>query len=103
MSLGNYNKRGESLPLENRPSPWWLRFGAALICVAMFTLVRAALDPILGVTHPFVTFYAAVAVAAGFGGFGPGLIALPLGLLAGNYFFISPRYALILHEGIQRP
>jgi PAS domain S-box-containing protein len=64
----------------------------------VLTVVRAALDPILGVTHPFVTFYAAIAIAAGCGGLGPGLFALVLGLIAGNYFFISPRYALTLHE-----
>jgi PAS domain S-box-containing protein len=68
------------------------------MCVALLTLVRAALDPVLGVTHPFVTFYAAVAVAAWFGGFGPGLFALLLGLLAGNYFFVAPRYGITLHE-----
>jgi PAS domain S-box-containing protein len=97
LSLGNYIKRGRKSAAGKSSSPWGLRFGAALICVAVLTLVRAALDPILGVTHPFVTFYAAVAIAAGFGGLGPGLVALLLGLLVGNYFFVSPRYALTLH------
>jgi PAS domain S-box-containing protein len=78
--------------------PWWLRFGAALICVAALTLVRALLDPLLGITYPFVTFYAAIALAAWFGGMAPGVFALLLGLLAGNYFFVSPRYTLNFDE-----
>jgi PAS domain S-box-containing protein len=98
LNLGNYIKVGRKSADGKSSSPWWLRFGAALICVAVLTLVRAAFDPILGVTYPFVTFYAAIAIAAGFGGVRPGLFALLLGLLAGNYFFIPPRYALTLHE-----
>lgn len=40
----------------------------------------------------FALFYAAVAVAAWYGGIGPGLLATALAVLASNYFFLPPFY-----------
>src|SRR5690349_10769919 len=56
--------------------PAWLRHGVALACVVLGCLVRKALTPVIGPTAlPFITFFPAVAVAAWFGGLGPGVLA----------------------------
>src|SRR4051812_33367854 len=70
------------------------RYGVALASVAVACGVRVVLDPVLGPHTPFVTFYGAIALAVWFGGFGSGLMALILGLVTANFFFIAPRYTL---------
>jgi PAS domain S-box-containing protein len=44
--------------------------------------------------NPFMWFYLAVVFAVRLGGFGPGLLAVTLGGVLGNYFFLEPRYSL---------
>jgi K+-sensing histidine kinase KdpD len=55
------------------------------------TAARVLLDPVLGDTHPFATFYVVVVLAAWYGGVGPSLLTLVLGTLAAMYLFIPPR------------
>ncbi len=45
-------------------------------------------------SSPFMVFFAAVIVAAWFGGLGPGLLATALSTLLSWYFFLSPQYSL---------
>ncbi|TMQ29596.1 MAG: DUF4118 domain-containing protein [Planctomycetota bacterium] len=71
-----------------------VRYGAALLAVAIAFLARKFLDPFLGNHHPFTTFYVAVTAVAWYAGLGPALLAIVLSYLAGDYFFISPRYAI---------
>src|SRR5215475_8329725 len=79
----------------DRPSPlrrWFfsrprlLLYGVALLAVAVVWLARIALAPILHDHSPYLLFMPAVLVAAGLGGWGPGLaatgLATVLGLLA---------------------
>src|SRR5262249_53956822 len=68
-----------------------LRYGTAALAVAMATIVRLALDPVLGDRFPFATLFFAVLVAAGAGGRGPGLFATVLGALAATTFLLTPR------------
>jgi PAS domain S-box-containing protein len=63
---------------------------AAIGAVALAFGVRALLDPILADNVPFVTFFAAAAVAAWYGGVGPGILAATLGFLAAHHAFMSP-------------
>lgn len=49
-------------------------------------------DKFLADAHPFPFFIAATAVAAWYGGIGPALVALTLGYLGADWFFIAPRY-----------
>jgi K+-sensing histidine kinase KdpD len=70
---------------------------AYLVCVisvALATLLRFALDPLLGEHHAFTLFFAAVAITAWFGGFTPSLLATLLSYFAGDWFFISPRHQI---------
>jgi PAS domain S-box-containing protein len=59
--------------------------------------VRLWLEPALTDRIPFATFFAAVALTAWFGGFGPCLAAIVLGSLASWYFVLEPRYTFALH------
>jgi PAS domain S-box-containing protein len=62
--------------------------------VAAATLVRSLLDPWLGNTLPFITYFAAIVAAAWFGRLGTSLFAVVLSCIAADWFFISPRYSL---------
>jgi PAS domain S-box-containing protein len=57
-----------------------------LAAVALAGVARWLLGPVLGPTLPFFTFYFATVAAAWYGGFGPGVVSLALGIAAGSYF-----------------
>ncbi len=69
--------------------PAWLRYGIAVMVVALALGLRLAMRS-LPEAYPFSTFYAAVTVAAWFGGAGPGVVAIVLGFLAADYFLVPP-------------
>ena len=56
--------------------------------------MRFLLDPWLGNTLPFITYFAAIVAAAWFGRLGPSLFAVVLSCIAADWFFIPPRYSL---------
>src|SRR5688572_20177468 len=77
----------------SRPStrPAWLRYGVAILCALAGLLLRQAISPGVGPTAlPFIFFFPFIAVAAWFGGFGPGVVAMALGGLAAAKFFFEP-------------
>ena len=63
-------------------------YGLAGAAVAGAFLIRLAIDPILGDRQPFPMFYLAVAFATWLGELGPALLALVLGYLLGDFFFV---------------
>src|SRR5262245_38404106 len=67
---------------------------AAAGFVAAATLARALLDPWLGDSLPYITYFAAIVAAAWFGRFGPSLFAVALSCIAADWFFLPPRYSL---------
>lgn len=69
-------------------------YGLAVVCVIVALLVRLGLAPIFGERSPLLLFLIGVTVAAWYGGVGPGLLAMILGLLLADYYFISPLFAL---------
>jgi PAS domain-containing protein len=73
------------------PALW--HSGAAALGVAVATLVRFALDPLLGDHLPFIFYFAAV-VVAWHGGRGPALLALALSAPVALWLFVPPRGAL---------
>jgi PAS domain S-box-containing protein len=77
-----------------------LKYGVAVIATLAALAVRLALDPVLGVHSPYLPFIVAVIVAARFGGRGPGFASTVLSTLGALYFFIEPRYSLLIarHE-----
>ncbi len=62
--------------------------------VVVATIARMLLDPWLGNTLPFITYFAAIVAAAWFGRLGPSLFSVLLSCVAADWFFISPRYSL---------
>ena len=72
-----------------------VRFGVAVIAVAAATALSVLLQPILGRTL-FIFYFAAVVGASWFGGFGPGLAATFLAILAADYYLIPPARELSL-------
>src|SRR4051812_32955473 len=69
----------------------WVRYGIAVASVILGWLAREALTPGVGPTAlPFVFFFPAAAMAAWYGGFGPGIAATILGAAAADWFFIEP-------------
>ena len=71
-----------------RRSPW-LRYGAALAAVAFALLLTALTHPDIA-QHDHSLLFAAVLVAAWFGGLGPGLLAAATGIAADHYLFVAP-------------
>jgi two-component system sensor kinase FixL len=59
--------------------PQLILYGIALVAVGVAWLASAALAPVLGDQSPYLLFVPAVLVAAGLGGWGPGLTATILG------------------------
>jgi PAS domain S-box-containing protein len=73
-----------------------LRYGSAPLLVLAALAARLALDPLLGQRAPRATFYAAIVVAAWYGGLGPALCTLALGFVAVLYFYFWPPHAVLL-------
>ena len=76
-----------------------IRYGFAVLLVALATGVRVALRPIIPTGFPFLTFFLAVMLAAWRGGVGPGLLASVLSTLAADLLFIEPLYEFHLAAG----
>lgn len=68
-------------------------------CIGLATLLRISLDPLLGDNQAYATYYVAVALLAWLAGWWPALLAMVLGYVAGDWFFVPPRHAL----GIEDP
>jgi signal transduction histidine kinase len=66
------------------------RYGIAVLAVAAAALLRLGLQPMMGATPPYNTFFLAVVVAAAAGGLGPGLLATVLGALVGILLALRP-------------
>jgi len=71
-----------------------LGYALAVVSLAIALWIRMLLDPLLGDHLPFGPFVIAVVITSWFGGWRPSLITLLLGLLAGAFFFMPPRWTL---------
>ena len=56
--------------------------------------MQLVIDPYVGDTLIFSTYFAAIVVAAAYGGFWPGVLAIVLSVVAADWFFVEPRYSL---------
>jgi PAS domain S-box-containing protein len=64
----------------------------ALAATAMAALLRAWLSDSLGMSLPYVTFFASVIISAWFGGWLGGLIGTGAAAVAARYWFIAPSH-----------
>ena len=83
-------RRAVWLELRNNYSGYLVSLGA----VALATVLRIGLDPVLGDHHPFTLYFASVAIAAWYGGFGPAVVAIFFSYFAADWFFITPRFEI---------
>lgn len=85
---------------QNSPGafPQVASYVVAVVIVLMAAVTRRLLDPLLGDSVPYITFFLAVVVAGGYGGLGPALLATVLGLVLARFLFISPRHSLRMPE-----
>jgi PAS domain S-box-containing protein len=65
----------------------------SLAAVVVAVVVRWPLGPVLGDELPFFSLYFATIFSAWYGGFGPGLLSLALGIGCGTFFFVEPRFS----------
>jgi PAS domain S-box-containing protein len=71
-----------------------LRFCWPVLLTSAAVSLRMLLSPWLGIHLPFATFYISVTLSAILGGALPGFLAIVLGILASDYFFIPPIHTL---------
>ena len=74
------------------------RYGVALLAVALVTVVRFAMQPLVSAEAPFLLFYAAVMATGWYGGFRPGMLTTALCAVVAGYFFIEPADSLELNS-----
>jgi PAS domain S-box-containing protein len=88
---------GETEPLPKAKRRPLLGYGIAVLAVGLALLLQFVLTPFFGGdpnSSPFMVFFAAVMVAAWFGGLGAGLLATALSAVLSNYYFLAPQYAI---------
>jgi PAS domain S-box-containing protein len=88
--------------MRNTPDSLLLRYGSALVSIALATWVRVLLDPVLGDQFPYATLFLAVLLTAWYGGFRPAMVAILLGALSSIYFLIPPRGSFSVQGWDQR-
>lgn len=64
--------------------------------VALACVFRLSLNPLLGDSHQYTFFFAAIALTSWFAGFWPTVVSIALGYALADWFFVAPRYALDL-------
>ena len=72
----------------NRPA--WLRCAVGVFVAIIAAAIRLQFLGILELRAPFLTFFAAVAVAALYGGLGAGLLATAVSAALADYFWMEP-------------
>ncbi len=88
--VGQIGGRLENLSANSTKAGWLWRYSLSTLLVITAFATRRSLNPILRDALPFTFFVTSSILAAYFGGFGPGLYALLLGWLLGDYFFVAP-------------
>jgi len=91
-----------ALPTERGVRPWWLRYGIAIISLALATNACLLLDPFLP-RHPYyLWFVCALLFTAWYGGVGPALVNLLLGPVALAFFVLHPRFSLSIESPVDQ-
>ena len=74
--------------IKNRPL--WLRCTIGVLAAVLAAAIRLQFLEVLELRAALLTFYPAVAVAALYGGLGPGLLATVVSAALANYFWMEP-------------
>ncbi|MBI3964510.1 MAG: DUF4118 domain-containing protein, partial [Chloroflexi bacterium] len=81
--------------LSTTASGYALGVLASGLALAIALLLRPVFE-----ANPFLSFFAAIAVSARYGGLGSALLATALGGLASTYFFLHPLYSFGLEDAV---
>lgn len=77
--------------------PWW-RYAAAVILIAVITVVAWFLYPVLSPVNLSMLYLLALILAAMFIGRGPSILAAMLSALTFDYLFIAPRFSFAVAD-----
>jgi len=89
--MAEYEREESGLITHDAGIPQWLlRYGFALLVVAVSTAIRYWLGGMFGVTPPYLTFFPAIMLVAIVAGLNPALVGTFLCALAADYFFLKP-------------
>jgi PAS domain S-box-containing protein len=84
----------DATPVRSGPRAYLL----AAVCVAVAFLLRLALDPLWKDRLPYVPAFFAVFVVAQFADLGPSVFAIIAGFLLADWFFVPPRYSMLIAD-----
>ncbi|MGC4082467.1 MAG: DUF4118 domain-containing protein [Vicinamibacterales bacterium] len=70
----------------------WQRYAAALALVALATIARALINPLVGARTPFAFYFVAVVIAGGVAGVRAGVLTTLGCAASAAYFFVAPRF-----------
>ncbi len=73
-------------------------YGFALVAVIAVAFGRYLLGTVIGDVPLFILAYPTIMLVALLGGFGPGLFAIVLSVLIGDYFFLPPAYSFTIRN-----
>jgi signal transduction histidine kinase len=74
----------------------YLRYAYAILAVPLSVLLRFAIMPLTGPGTPFIVLFPATVIVALLGGMGPAVLTGVLGVLASDYFFVTPLHSFDL-------
>ena len=72
--------------------------GVALMATTAALVCRLALDPFVGDQLPYASFFVAIAFTTWYAGFAPAVTATVLGGFAAVWFFVPPRFSLMISD-----
>jgi K+-sensing histidine kinase KdpD len=73
-----------------------IRYGLSLLLVGAATIIAFVVDTLIGPSNLALVFVLPVVVAAVSFGWGPALVAAVASVLAFDFFFVQPRYTLLV-------
>lgn len=90
------NKSIKEPPIKSKAS--WKTYGIALCIIAVATLINVILYPHLAATNLIMVYLLSIVVVSLYGQQGPSLLASFLSIFAFDFFFLSPRYSLVITD-----
>ncbi len=84
-----------------RPRSFLLRYGCAVLSIALATWLRILLVPVLGEQIPYPLLLLAILLTAWYGGVRPALSAVILGVFFADYFLVAPYDSFALRGAAQ--
>jgi PAS domain S-box-containing protein len=98
VSIGCTKERHQRPTMKKKAPSALLRYGMAPAAVLAALLMRFCLWPIIGYELPFLLLWPAISICAWYGGFGPGLVATLLSLVAAHVVLFESHIAFAMTD-----